>query len=77
VEALAVTEAVICALGRGRSARDGAIVLEGVFGVTLTIDTGGSVEVVPSLVRGVVVMWTPFCPRAARCTAISTPTMAS
>jgi hypothetical protein len=32
----------------------------GVLGVVLTSDVGGTVEVVPSLVRGPIVVWTPF-----------------
>jgi hypothetical protein len=60
VEALAFLEALIRALGHGWSARYGVIAPYGVFGVTLTSDVGGSVEVVPSLVRGVVVTWSPF-----------------
>jgi len=60
VEALAFLEALIRALGHGWSARYGMIAPYGVFGVTLTSDVGGSVEVVPSLVRGVVVTWSPF-----------------
>ena len=60
MEALAFLEALIRALGHGWSARYGMIAPYGVFGVTLTSDVGGSVEVVPSLVRGVVVTWSPF-----------------
>jgi hypothetical protein len=60
VETIAFLEALVRALGRGWSARYGMIAPYGVFGVTLTSDAGGSVEVVPSLVRGDVVTWSPF-----------------
>jgi hypothetical protein len=60
VEAIAFLEALVRALGRGWSARYGMIVPYGVFGLTLTSDVGGSVEVVPSQVRGDVVIWSPF-----------------
>jgi hypothetical protein len=60
VETIAFLEALVRALGRGWSARYGMIAPYGVFGVTLTSDVGGSVEVVPSLVRGDVVTWSPF-----------------
>jgi len=60
VETIAFLEALVRALGRGWSARYGMIAPYGVFGVTLTSDVGGSVEIVPSLVRGEVVTWSPF-----------------
>lgn len=60
METIAFLEALVRGLGRGWSARYGMIAPYGVFGVTLTSDAGGSVEVVPSLVRGVVVTWSPF-----------------
>jgi hypothetical protein len=60
VETIAFLEALVRGLGRGWSARYGMIAPYGVFGVTLTTDNGGSVEVVPSLVRGDVVTWSPF-----------------
>jgi hypothetical protein len=60
VESVAFLETLIRALGRGWSARYGLIAPYGVFGVTLTSDAGGTVEVVPSLVRGGIVTWTPF-----------------
>jgi hypothetical protein len=60
VETLTFLEALVRALGRGWSARYGLIAPYGVFGVTLTTDVGGSVEIVPSLVRGDVVTWSPF-----------------
>jgi hypothetical protein len=60
VEAIAFLEALVRALGRGWSARYGMIAPYGVFGLTLTSDVGGSVEVVPSQVRGDVVIWSPF-----------------
>jgi hypothetical protein len=60
VETLAFLEALVRALGRGWSARYGLIAPYGVFGVTLTTDVGGSAEIVPSLVRGDVVTWSPF-----------------
>lgn len=53
-------EALVRALGRGWSARYGMIAPYGVYGVILTSDAGGSVEIVPSLVRGEVVTWSPF-----------------
>lgn len=60
MESLAFLETLIRALGRGWSARYGLIAPYGVFGVTLTSDAGGTVEVVPSLVRDGIVTWTPF-----------------
>jgi hypothetical protein len=60
VETIAFLEALVRSLGRGWSARYGVIAPYGVLGVTLTTDAGGTVEVVPSLVRGVVVTWSPF-----------------
>lgn len=60
MEALGFLEALVRALGRGWSVRYGIIAPYGVIGVTLTSDTGGTVEVVPSLVRGDVVIWSPF-----------------
>jgi hypothetical protein len=60
VETIGLLEALVRALGRGWSARYGMIAPYGVFGVTLTSDVGGTVEIVPSLVRGVVVSWSPF-----------------
>ena len=64
METIIFLETLVRALGPGWSARYGMIVPYGVFGVTLTSDatggTGGCVEVVPSLVRGAVVVWSPF-----------------
>ncbi len=60
METIGFLEALVRALGRGWSARYGLIAPYGVFGVTLTSDVGGSVEIVPSLVRGEVVTWSPF-----------------
>ena len=60
METIAFLEALVRALGNGWSARYGMIAPYGVFGVTLTSDAGGTVEVVPSLVRGDVVTWSPF-----------------
>jgi HEAT repeat protein len=60
VETIAFLEALVRALGHGWSARYGMIAPYGVFGVTLTSDVGGTVEIVPSLVRGEVVTWSPF-----------------
>jgi HEAT repeat protein len=60
VETVAFLEALVGALGRGWSARYGVVAPFGVLGVTLTSDVGGSVEIVPSLVRGEVVVWSPF-----------------
>jgi hypothetical protein len=60
VEAIAFLEALVRALGRGWSARYGMIAPYGVFGLTLTSDAGGAVEVVPSLVRGDITIWSPF-----------------
>jgi HEAT repeat protein len=60
VEAVAFLEALIRALGHGWSARYGVIAPYGVFGVTLASDVGGWVEIVPSLVRGDIVTWSPF-----------------
>ncbi|HEY0478922.1 MAG TPA: hypothetical protein VGD37_15490 [Kofleriaceae bacterium] len=60
METVGFLEALVRALGRGWSARYGLIAPYNVLGLTLTSDTGGTVEVVPSLVRGVVVTWSPF-----------------
>jgi HEAT repeat protein len=60
VETVNFLEALVRALGRGWSARYGVMAPFGVLGVTLTSDVGGKVEVVPSLVRGEIVIWTPF-----------------
>jgi hypothetical protein len=60
VETVAFLEALVRSLGRGWSARYGVIAPFGVLGVTLTCDTGGSAEIVPSLVRGNIVIWSPF-----------------
>jgi hypothetical protein len=60
VEAVGFLEALVRALGRGWSARFGMIAPYGVYGVTLTSDVGGSIEIVPSLVRGPAVIWSPF-----------------
>ncbi|HET7499906.1 MAG TPA: HEAT repeat domain-containing protein [Kofleriaceae bacterium] len=60
MEAIAFLEALVRALGRGWAARYGLIAPYGVFGLTLSSDAGGSVEVVPSLVRGDIVIWSPF-----------------
>lgn len=60
METIAFLEALVRALGHGWSARYGMIAPYGVFGVTLTSDIGGTVEIVPSLVRGDVVTWSPF-----------------
>jgi len=60
VETIAFLEALVRALGRGWSARYGVIAPYGVLGVTLTSDTGGTVEIVPSLMRGEIVIWSPF-----------------
>jgi hypothetical protein len=60
VETIAFLEALVRALGHGWSARYGIVAPYGVFGVTLTSDAGGTVEIVPSLVRGEVVTWSPF-----------------
>jgi hypothetical protein len=60
VETVAFLEALVRGLGRGWSARYGVIAPFGVLGVTLTSDTGGWVEIVPSLVRGNIVIWSPF-----------------
>lgn len=60
METVSFLEALVRALGRGWSARYGVIAPFGVLGVTLTSDVGGKVEVVPSLVRGDIVIWTPF-----------------
>jgi len=60
VESLGFLESLIRALGHGWSARYGLIAPYGIFGVTLTSDVGGWVEVVPSLVRGPIVIWSPF-----------------
>jgi hypothetical protein len=60
VETVSFLEALVRALGRGWSARYSVIAPFGVLGVTLTSDVGGKVEVVPSLVRGDIVIWTPL-----------------
>jgi len=63
VETIIFLEALVRALGHGWSAHYGMIAPYGVFGVTLTSGASGaagSVEVVPSLVRGAVVVWSPF-----------------
>ncbi len=60
METVGFLEALVRALGRGWSARYGVIAPFGVLGVTLTSDVGGKVEVVPSLVRGPAVIWTPL-----------------
>lgn len=60
MEAVTFLEVLIRALGRGWSARYGVIAPYGVFGVTLASDVGGWVEIVPSLVRGDIVTWSPF-----------------
>ena len=60
METVSFLEVLVRALGRGWSARYGLIAPFGVLGVTLTSDVGGKVEVVPSLVRGEIVIWTPF-----------------
>jgi hypothetical protein len=60
VETVNFLEALVRALGRGWSARYSVIAPFGVLGVTLTSDVGGKVEVVPSLVRGEIVIWTPL-----------------
>ncbi len=60
METIAFLESLVRALGRGWSARYGMIVPYGVFGVLLTSDVGGSVEIVPSRVRGEIVTWSPF-----------------
>jgi HEAT repeat protein len=60
VETVSFLEALVRALGRGWSARYGVIAPFGVLGVTLTSDVGGKVEVVPSLVRGDIVIWSPL-----------------
>lgn len=60
METVAFLEALVRALGRGWSARYGIIAPYGVLGVTFTSDAGGMVEVVPSIVRGVIVTWSPF-----------------
>jgi len=60
VETVGFLEALVRALGRGWSARYGVIAPFGVLGVTLTSDVGGKVEVVPSLVRGEIVIWSPL-----------------
>lgn len=60
METIAFLEALVRALGRGWSARYGMIAPYGIFGVTLTSDVGGAVEIVPALVRGVVTTWSPF-----------------
>lgn len=60
METIVFLEALVRALGQGWSARYGMIAPYGVFGVTLTSDVGGGIEVVPSLVRGEIVVWSPF-----------------
>jgi hypothetical protein len=63
VETIAFLEALVRALGQGWSARYGMMVPYGVFGVTLTSDVGGAIEVVPSLIRGErgeIIVWSPF-----------------
>lgn len=60
METISFLEALVRALGRGWSARYGVIAPYGVLGLTLTSDVGGTAEVVPSLVRGEVVTWSPF-----------------
>jgi hypothetical protein len=60
VETIDFLEDLVRALGHGWSARYGMIAPYGVFGVTLTSDVGGAIEVVPSLVRGEIVVWSPF-----------------
>lgn len=60
METVAFLESLVDALGRGWSARYAVIAPYGVFGVVLTCDAGGSVEVVPSFVRGAAVTWSPF-----------------
>jgi HEAT repeat protein len=59
VETLGFLEALVHAVRPGWSVRYGAIEPWGVFGVVL-ISPAGSVEVVPSLVRGEIVVWSPF-----------------
>jgi hypothetical protein len=60
VETIAFLEALIRALGHGWSARYGTIAPYGIFGLTLSSDAGGSIQVVPALVRGPIVTWSPF-----------------
>lgn len=60
MEAVGFLGVLVRALGRGWSARYGMIVPYGVFGLNLTSDVGGAVEIVPSLVRGPAVIWSPF-----------------
>ncbi|HEY6173935.1 MAG TPA: hypothetical protein VIX73_05795, partial [Kofleriaceae bacterium] len=60
METVAFLEALVRGLGRGWSARYGIVAPYGVLGLTLTSDVGGTVEIVPSLVRGEVVVWSPF-----------------
>ncbi|HEY0192742.1 MAG TPA: hypothetical protein VGC42_16600 [Kofleriaceae bacterium] len=60
VEAIGFLEGLVRALGRGWSARFNMIAPYGVYGVTLLSDVGGSVEIVPALVRGPAVIWSPF-----------------
>ncbi|MBC7977126.1 MAG: hypothetical protein H7138_19295, partial [Myxococcales bacterium] len=60
METIAFLESLVRALGRGWSARYAMIVPYGVFGVILTSDVGGAVEIVPSRVRGEIVTWSPF-----------------
>jgi HEAT repeat protein len=60
VETINFLEALVRALGRGWSSRYGVIAPYGVLGVTLTSDVGGKVEVVPSMVRGPIVVWSPL-----------------
>jgi len=60
VETLGFLEALVHGLGRRWTARYGVIEPYGVFGVTFTSDVGGAIDVVPSLVRGNIVVWSPF-----------------
>ena len=60
MEAVGFLEALVRALGRGWSARFGMIAPYAVYGVTLVSDVGGAIEVVPALVRGPAVIWSPF-----------------
>jgi hypothetical protein len=60
VEAVDFLEALVRALGPGWAARFAMITPYGVYGVILTSDVGGIVEVVPALRRGPAVIWSPF-----------------
>ncbi|HET9620146.1 MAG TPA: hypothetical protein VFP84_02180, partial [Kofleriaceae bacterium] len=60
MEAVGFLEALVRALGRGWAARFAMIAPYGVYGVILTSDVGGTVEVVSSLVRGPATIWSPF-----------------